>query len=220
MIGGCGGDEGYLWYQVTEVTFILACVIFTILIYCLSTFGIHFFQCPWNTLHLPRWKTDLITMRRITRCPTVVDLPTHRWGAGGTSSAHPECHFSPFVWINRWCEMMFWHTICTTVCRAPTSVCSGQDLIILTLGSGVLTTPCWLLQPVPPPKCQMLLCLLSDLICHLRSPWGPVSRNQTTAGLSTPSLAPGGLSHKLYGTSACLRCPHWAARSLNAECQR
>jgi len=118
---------------------------------------------------------------------------------------------------NRCCEMMFWRTIHTMIWRAPMLVCSSQKLIILTLGSGVLGTSCWLLQAVSPPKCQMLLCLLSDLICHLHPPWGPVSHNQTTAGLSTPSPAPGGLSQQLYGTHAHHCCPCWVVASF--ECR-
>ncbi len=60
------------------------------------------------------------------------------------------------------CEMMFfWADELHYDLKGPMLVCSSQKLIILTLGSGV-----------PPPKCQMLLCLLSDLICHLYPPWG------------------------------------------------
>lgn len=71
------------------------------------------------------------------------------------------------------CEIMFfWADEMHYDLKGPTLVCSSQKLIILTLGSGVFDTPCWLLQAVPPPKCQMLLCLLSDLICHLYPPWG------------------------------------------------
>lgn len=112
---------------------------------------------------------------------------------------------------------MSWRTIHARIWKAPTLACSSQKLIILTLGSGVPATPCWLLQAVPPPKCQMLLCLLSDLICHLHPPWGLVSRNQTRAGLSTVCPAPGGLSQQLYGTSARHGCPQRAGESF--ECR-
>ncbi|KAK2881092.1 hypothetical protein Q8A67_018360 [Cirrhinus molitorella] len=46
---------------------------------------------------------------------------------------------------------------------------------------------------------------------------GPVSHNQTTAGLSTATSAPGGLSQQLYGTSARHGCPRRTAAPF--ECR-
>lgn len=110
---------------------------------------------------------------------------------------------------NRCCEMMFWVYDPHYNLKGPTLVCSSQKRIILTLGSGVLDTPCWLLQAVPPPKCQMLLCLLSDLICHLHPPWGqfPIIKLRQ----DYPHHPPGGLSQQLYGTSARHGCPRRTA---------
>lgn len=113
---------------------------------------------------------------------------------------------------NRCCEMMLWTYDPHYDLKGPTLVCSSQKLIILTLGSGVLDTSCWLLQAVTPPKCQMMLCLFTTSVGSDLSPASSlvlVSRNQTMAGLSTPSPTPGGLSQQLYGTSSRHGFPRW-----------
>ncbi len=146
---------------------------------------------------------------------TEVDPLTQHWGY----ISQTRVPFFSICLANRCCEIMFWAYDPHYDLKGPTLVCSSQKLIILTLGSGVLDTPCWLLQAVPPPKCQMLLCLLSDLICHLHPPWGrsPIIKLRQDYP-HHPQLQVG------CHSSFMARPPATAAhaeprRCLNAECQ-
>ncbi len=104
----------------------------------------------------------------------------------------------------KWCSSG--QTNCTTIWRAPCWCVPARSSLFSLWGQVCLILHAGYYRRAPSQVSDAVVSVVGSDLSPVSS-LGPVSHNQTMAGLSTPSPAPGGLSQQLYGTSARHGCP-------------